>query len=313
MGLDTVDLRRGYSLNILARMLVAGSGAAALAVWKFDLLNQVYLRDQLTPLGIAANGFILALFAAGVLKMIALLLRYAREERALHRFIANLERDPNDPLAGVAKGTVIHRRHKTLTRLAETHAPINHAALASALVATESTRTSFPKFINNILILTGVFGTILALSIALVGASDMLEASVDTGGMGLVIHGMSTALSTTITAILCYLFFGYFYLKLNDVQTHLLSAVEQVTTSYLVPRFEVRTEGVLNRFAELLLSITELVKRMEHSQQTFEAIELNLLSAVKSSRERVGAVGEDVRRIEAILRDGFRLPSQREP
>ncbi|MEA3276104.1 MAG: hypothetical protein U9Q81_12595 [Pseudomonadota bacterium] len=311
--MDTVDLRRRYSLNILLRMLLVGVAGAGVALWKFDFINEVYLRDQLTPLGIAANGFILVLFAAGILKMVALFFRYAREEKALRRFIENLEQDLPDPLQGIAVGAVIRRRYSTLSRLAESHAPINHGALASALVASESTRSSFPKFINNILILAGVFGTILALSIALVGASDMLESSVDTGGMGLVVHGMSTALSTTITAILCYLYFGYFYLKLNDVQTHLISGVEQVTSTYLVPRFEVRSEGMLNRFAELMGSVGELVKRMEHSQRTFETVELNLLNTLTTYRQKIGDVAEDVERIEDILRAGFRLPTEPEP
>jgi hypothetical protein len=312
MGLATNDMRRSYSLNILLRMFLTGAAAAGLAVWKFDLLNQIYLRDQLTPLGIAANGFILLLFAAGVLTMVAILLRYAREERALAEFASNLEIELDDPTAGTPANTVIQRRYQTLVRLAETHAPINHGALASALVADESTRVSFPKFVNNILILTGVFGTILALSIALVGASDMLASSVDSGGMGLVVHGMSTALSTTITAILCYLYFGYFYLKLNDVQTRFLSSVEQLTTTYLVPRFEVRTEGVLNRFGALLDAVAELVKRMELSQRTFEAVELNLLNALTAYSDRVADMARDVERIEEILRAGFRLPADDE-
>lgn len=311
--MDRVDLHRGYSIAILVRMALVGAVAAGLAAWKYDLLNDIYLRDQLTPLGIAANGFILLLFATGVLKMVAILLHYAREESALDRFLGNLEEAAEDPLDGIAQGRIIHRRYRIIARLAESHAPINHGALASALVADESTRASFPKFISNILILTGVFGTILALSIALVGASDMLEASVDSGGMGLVIHGMSTALSTTITAIVCYLYFGYFYLKLNDVQTRFLSGVEQTTATWLVPRFETRPERVMSRFAELLISIAELVKRMERSQRTFETIEMSLLEAVGTYRDKVGEVADDLKRVEEILRAGFRLPGEREP
>jgi hypothetical protein len=124
---------------------------------------------------------------------------------------------------------------------------------------------------------------------------------------------MSTALSTTITAILCYLYFGYFNLKLGDVQTRFLGDIEHVTAVYLVPRFEVRVEGVLNRFAELMVSIAELVKRMEQSQRTFEAIELNLLNTLTSYREKMGSVAGDVRKIEDILRAGFRLPTERGP
>jgi hypothetical protein len=308
-----VDLRRRYSLNVLVRMVLVGAVAAGLAVWQYDLLNEIYLRGQLTPLGIATNGFILLLFAAGTLKMVATFLHYASEERALGRFIDNLEKSPDDPLFRVGRSSAIHRRFQTLARLAETHSPINQGALASALVASESTRVSFPKFINNILILTGVFGTILGLAIALVGASGMLASAVDTGGMGMVVHGMSTALSTTITAILCYLYFGYFYLKLNDVQTCFISGVEQVTATQLIPRFEVREEGVLNRFAGLVKSVAELVNRMEVSQRTFEAVELNLLNTLVTYRDKIQDVAGDVKRIEGILRDGFRLPAEPEP
>jgi len=313
MSLDMVDLRRGYSLGILLRMLVVGAVAAALAVWKYDLLDEIYLHDQLTPLGIATNGFILLLFAAGVLKMVATFLHYAGEERALGRFVDNLANAAEDPLAGVGRRTEIHRRFLTLARLAETHAPINQGALASALVANESTRVSFPRFISNILILTGVLGTILGLALALVGASGMLASAVSTGGMGMVVHGMSTALSTTITAILCYLYFGYFYLKLNDAQTRFISTVELLTATQLVPRFEVREEGALNRFVGLVKSVAALVERMDASQRTFEAIELKLLNTLETHRDKVTQVAGDVRRIETILRDGFRLPRDPEP
>jgi hypothetical protein len=289
-------------------MLVLAAIAAGLIYWKVDLVQSVYFRNQLTDLGLVINGLIVALFAIGLLRMIASFLVFMREEAAIGRFLRNIERRrPADILKGVAGGSIIARRYRTMQRLHQANTPINQNAMASALVADESTRTSFPKFINNILILTGVFGTIVSLSIALLGASDLLENAVSTGGMGMVVHGMSTALSTTITAIVCYVFFGYFYLKLTDAQTNLVSAVEQISTTFLIPRFQVQTESVLYEFTGLIRSLQELVQQMESSQKTFAGIQGQLLQTLQHYDERAGLLDTDINEINRVLKIGFRL------
>ena len=210
--MESINLRRNYSRNTLLRMIVLAALAAGVGFWKFDLINQVYFKDQLTTMGVVINGAILALFAVGLLRTVIILLSYVGEEAALTRFVRNVEKRPDaDPLKGISVSSMIGRRYATMRRLHEARTPINQNALASTLVASESTRNGTPRFINNILILTGVFGTIVSLSIALIGASNVLENAVSATGMGMVIHGMSTALSTTITAIVCYVFFGYIY------------------------------------------------------------------------------------------------------
>ena len=304
--LETVNLRKHFSRNTLFRMFLLAAVVAGLLVWRIDLINSVYFKDQLTPVGLLINGAIVVLFALGLAKMIGTFLVYVREEAAVLRFLRNLDKD-TDPLKGVAPRSLIGRRYITLRRLHEGRTPINQGALASALVASESTRTSFPKFINNILILSGVFGTIVSLSMALLGASDLLENAVNTGGMGMVVHGMSTALSTTITAIVCYVFFGYFYLKLTDAQTNLVSAVEQVTTTHLVPRFQVQTDSVLYEFTGLIRSLQGLVQQMENSQQQFGQVQINLDTTLEEYRDRLRGVGEDMATLTQVLRTGFRL------
>jgi hypothetical protein len=188
-------------------------------------------------------------------------------------------------------------------------APINHAALASTLVARESTTISLPKFINNILILTGVFGTIVSLSIALVGASNILDTDQQQAGdMGMVIHGMSTALSTTITAIVCYLIYGYFYIKLTDAQTHVLSGVEQVTTVYLLPRYHHTPESIVHEVAGLVRELRGVASEMRSAQSDYADAGSRLHSLVATLEQRVTPVSEDLRSIKRVLRDGFRLP-----
>jgi len=304
---SVVSFRPHFSRNTLLLMIFAGTLLATAIYWKLDLLHTIYFKDQLTRLGWLINGAILALFGLGLLRMIGIFFNYSKEEAALSRFIRNHEQGEEDLLAGVAGESIIAHRFRTMQQLFDSATPINQAALASTLLASESTRTSFPRYVSNILILTGVFGTIISLSIALIGASDLLENTVNVSGMGLVIHGMSTALSTTITAIVCYLFFGYFHLKLTDAQTNLLSAVEQVSTTYLAPMFQMEPETTLYEFTGLVRSLQGLVNRMEKSHKLIMRVETQLLKAVDQYQERAGKTDLEMETIIELLRKGFRL------
>ena len=316
--------RRRFSRNILIEMCILALLIAILIAWQFDFVNSVYFQNQLTHTGIVLNSAIVSLFALGVLRIIWLLISYAREESAILQVIDNIEQGFK-PLSEVPTERIITRRYQTMERLHKSNTPINHSALAATLVASESTRNSFPKFINNILILSGVFGTIVALSIALVGASDLLESAVNMDGMGMVVHGMSTALSTTITAIACYIYFGYFFLKLTDVQTNLVSAVEQLTSNHFMPRFQVQTETVLHQFAGLIRTLQELLgqmnrsqksyqelaEEMRNSQSAFEDLETRIISAlVDVHRTKVQPIHDEMKDIKRLLRLGFRLPDE---
>ncbi|MCU7923976.1 MAG: hypothetical protein KZQ88_14905 [Candidatus Thiodiazotropha sp. (ex Dulcina madagascariensis)] len=305
--MGSIQLRRNFSRNILIRMILLSAVIAALMVWKFEFINQVYFRNQLTSTGLIINGTIVGLFGIGILRMITIFLHYATEENALIRFLRNLREGEQDPLKHIHKKAIIANRYRTMQGLHKANCPINHGSLASTLVANESTRNSLPKFINNILILTGVFGTIVSLSIALIGASDQLATSINVGGMGLVVHGMSTALSTTITAIVCFIFFGYFHLKLSDVQTNLISAVEQVTVNELIPRFQVQTDSALYEFTGLVRSLQELVNQMGQSQQTFETVEQRMLETLQGYDEKSETMHNDMAEIKHVLKMGFRL------
>ena len=288
-------------------MLLLAVILASVSIWKFELIQTVYFKDQLTATGWIINGSIVALFLVGMLRMVSIFLSYSREEAATSRFIHNQEEENENPLDQVRVNSIIARRYLAMERLFNSSTPINQGALAATLLANESTRTSLPKYISNILILTGVFGTIVSLSLALLGASDLLENAVDVGGMGLVIHGMSTALSTTITAIVCYLFFGYFYLKLTDAQTNLLSAIEQVTTTYLTPLFIVEQETTLYEFTGLVRSLQSLVKQMQVSQKVVTKAEAQLLAAVDEYQDQIGESNRDMITVIELLRRGFRL------
>jgi len=297
-----------FSRAILIRMLLLAVVAVGIIAWKLDFLYQVYFRDQLTSVGWLVNGAIVLLFLLGIAKMVRNLARYDREERALRDFSANLRLDLPDPTDGLDPERMVTQRYRTLAELAGRGGAIDHSALAAAQVAALSTENSFPKFVNNVLILTGVFGTIVSLSIALVGASDMLG-SANATGMSTVIQGMSTALSTTMTAIVCYLYFGYFYLKLTDAQTRLVSALEHLTATAMMPRFQPSPEAVTAGFADLLRATRDLINRLEQSHARLAQAGDHLHTVLEAQQAEGAEVRHALTRVEALLREGFRLPA----
>ncbi len=323
--MESLQLRHNFSRNIIIRMLLAAVVVAALLIWKIDFIIEVYFHNQLTSTGLIINGAIIGLFTVGLLHIVFSLIGYQQEETTLGTFLHNMQEDI-DPLTDLNDNRIIVHRYKTLHNLHRANTPINHSALATTLVASESTRNSFPKFVNNILILCGVFGTIVSLSIALTGATNLLASAANVDGMGIVVHGMSTALSTTITAIVCYLFFGYFYMKLTDAQTNLVSAIEEVTATHLLPIFQIQTESILFEFSGLIRSLQglinqmgssqhsyqELAAEMQGSQNAFAELETHISTALKNVYDaQIHPITDEMVEIKQLLKSGFRLPEDR--
>ena len=297
-----------FSGRMLLRMVVIGAIVLVALVANIKFINELYFTRQLTSAGFVINGSILAVFLLGLIKIIFSLVRYMREEEALGRLVSHLQGGNEKPLKGINAKSIIARRYAMLQGLSEKYARINHSALAATLQASESTRISFARYVSNILILTGVFGTIVSLSIALAGASNLLDEMQGSGDMGMVIHGMSTALSTTITAILCYLFYGYFYLKLGDAQSNVLSKIEEVTSVYLLPRFSRDCDSLVHEVSGLVGGLHAAAKGMKEIQHDFTVAGDNLRGVVTELATRVSQTAEDINEVKQLLREGFRLP-----
>lgn len=284
--IHNIKARQHYTRNVLIQFLIALAIFVVILYWRFDFFKQVYVDNQISAVGWTINGGIALLFIFGLVRVVLLLLRYRREEAAINRFVRNLSVE-EDPLEHVDSNSIVADRYDTLKVLHRKRASINHSALAATLLATEASYNSFPKFVYNTLILTGVFGTIVSLSIALLGASDMIENSSQVGGIGTVIHGMSTALSTTMTAIIAYLFFGYFYLKLTDAQTYLISRVEEVTATHLMPHFQLSSDALLKEYADAVTTAANLVKRFDKAQATYQLAAKHMAESVAKLQNNV--------------------------
>ncbi len=121
--------------------------------------------------------------------------------------------------------------------------------------------------------------------------------------MGLVIHGMSTALSTTITAIVSYVLFGYFYTRLNDAQTHLLSGIEQLTSVYLLPKMVKNAEDVVFEMEELVKSVCEAANNLKLTQEVYHSSALTLQETISTNQEHRTQLSSDLSEIKSLLTD----------
>jgi hypothetical protein len=303
-----IQFRASYSRSILLQLILLSILLLFIILINLDFVTEIYFKNQQTRVGYVVNGSILVLFAVGLFRIIALLLRYSLEESALAKFLRNVEDEEVRPTEKVSKNSLIARRYKSVVEISKHNVAVNHSALASTLLATESTRMSLPRFISNILILTGVFGTIVSLSVALLGASNIIDSADGLGNMGMVIHGMSTALSTTTTAIVCYLFFGYFYLKVTDVQTQLLSGIEQATALYIMPRFTYQTDSMLHEVGNLVRALREAAEKMGQVEVDFAEAGRDMNNMLGAYADSMGNLDENIKEIKGLLRSGFRLP-----
>jgi len=305
-----IYFKSNYSSKILVQMIIFSVVLVLGLITNFNWVWNFYFANQETLAGIVINGVIVLLFLMGLFSTAYILLHYRHEEAALDLFLTNLRQSPNNPTLSVATDSLIVKRYEAMVALNQRKAEINQGALAATVVASESTRLSLPRYISNILILCGVFGTIVSLSIALMGASDLIKTSGDMSGMGNVIHGMSTALSTTTTAIVTYLFFGYFYQKLRDIQTNLFSALEQVCSINLMPHFSTPAGGnnIIANVDHLVKSLDETASGMKEVQKNMIQVIEKLDKVVSTYDERIEGISNDLSLVNRILVQGFRLP-----
>ena len=113
------------------------------------------------------------------------------------------------------------------------------------------------------------------------------QVGTQTSGLGTMIFGMSTALSTTMTAIIAYLIFGYFYIKLTDTQTYLISRIEEVTATTLLPHLQLNQDAVVKDYSDSIRSAGKLIKRFDESQQHYEHAVRDLRDATRLLSEQL--------------------------
>lgn len=291
-----------------------------IAVWHWDIVRSVFLADWKS---VMLNGVIVLVFALGVFQLYRGFTHYAREERHLANFhdLRSRGRTTEELLQTSTENSLIASRYRTIQTLFDRGVPIDHGAIAAISLAEESLHQSFPRFVNNVLILTGVFGTVSSLIFALIGASAVLRTAMPGEGMGLMLLGMNTALTTTATAIVCYFLFTYFYQKLTDVQTHVMSRVEHTVLLHVIPEFSFE-EQTVNHQTKLLLQelgrvVDEISSGVVTARQTMNGLETRqsddsarwnaLVVGQQEHHRRLDSVITALEELRQVLVEGFRL------
>ena len=281
------------------RMLLQALGAllllAGLLASQRRLLEELYFGPLSTDIGLIVNAVIAALFLASLVRMLFLLLRYLREERALAEFLEQLDFGLSSTGLEPIEDSLAVRRYRLLQQAGNGAGPIEQPALAGLLWQQEQARLGLVRLVHSVLILLGVFGTVASLSLSLVGAAELFTAPQSVDGITVVVRGMATALSTTMTAIAAYLVLAFVFSRLSVSQAHVCQQIETLTLQRLLP-MTARLSG------DLAADLGRLVAEMQAVAQSLA--EARGAAAPEPLRE-------ELERIRATLRDGFRLERDR--
>jgi hypothetical protein len=72
-----IQFRASYSRSILLQLILLSILLLFIILINLDFVAEIYFKNQQTRVGYVVNGSILALFALGLFRLIALLLRYS--------------------------------------------------------------------------------------------------------------------------------------------------------------------------------------------------------------------------------------------
>ncbi len=277
-----------------------------LVILNFSWLKSVYFHNNKTIIGYVINSGILIIFFAGIVKIILEFLRYIKEENAIDRFMLNIKNNVQDKLMGIDKNTLIVNRINIIKEFSKKNFKPDIKILSSFLLSSEQNRKGILEYINNILILTGVFGTVISLIISLLGASNFIKAT-DEKSMSLIIHGMSTALNTTFTAIFCFFIFHYFYSKLNQIQEYIALKIEEITYFHIIPEFISSEEKVYFEVDSILKEVKGTIENFTKTQEGLKEYAVKFSKLISLNYEMFRRLEKHYEELKSLIKEGFRL------
>lgn len=280
---------------------------AALLYWQRGVLAEVYWGPLATQLGMVVNGIIVALFLVASARAFHLMCAYAREARAIALFEEQVDFGLTEAGIESLSESLVAQRYRVLQQgQSELDRP-QQAALSAILLNQEMARLGLIRLIQGLLILLGVFGTVASLSLALVGASDLLSFPQNGGGISLVVHGMATALSTTMTAIAAYLVLTLVFSRLVASQSGVCQQIELLTLRRLLPLVSREGGNLAHTLALRLKDLNEVAIALAEVQGRLAPHLEALRHERRTQNEHGKALMEALQSVDKTLRKGFRL------
>jgi len=304
-----VNIRRSSAKSTLIQIVIFLIAIAALIFWLKDDIAKLYTSGEISKTGMIINATIVVLFLLGMFRIVITLFRYINEHQILIKLVEYLKENAQNPASRLPSDSIAIQRYNAVKWVAQQGAPINQAAMAASLNATENSRLTIIRFVHSTLILAGVFGTVVSLSMALIGAAGLLNSPEGIKEMGTIISGMSSALSSTVTAIVCFFIFAYFYLRLNDARIQMLTYIEDVTSLYLLPRVTQTETGMIHQVATLTTALKEAADKLMIVERTFIGAGERLQQVVDDLNNKVNTESMDnnLNEIKDLIRKGFHL------
>ena len=148
------------SRQILVQMSLVLTAAVIATIlvflWKIDAVAGVLFGD---PRPLILNGVIVLLFILGIIQLFKGVRHYEKQEAQISEFMElRAEGYPNEQvLAEFRDPSLLRERHNTIKEIFAGGGPVDHGAISSIMLAGESLQLSFPRFVNNVLILMGVY------------------------------------------------------------------------------------------------------------------------------------------------------------
>ncbi len=298
-----------YCLNSILQILSLLLVTIGLGIWQWPWIHSFLFGAHSSAIGTSVNSIILGLFSLGLIRIILELFRLLKQEQANFQFAKNLASQSDNPLMDVDFDTLIGRRYHFMQTLSEQRSPLPLGSLNSLLRAELVRPLSFPRYVSSILILLGMLGTILSLGIALMGASDLMQSIETITDMSTVIEGMSTALSTTMTAIICYVIFRFGLGQLQNRMDMIRHDIEHLSSIYLVPRFSKASQTIPERVDDLLNQLTKVTESLANGQRTLSRQQEMLQEQWEKHKEEATEAKTlaALEQINRSLKDGFRI------